>query len=65
MRSILSAQDRSCRRQAVQLNAGAALYIAGKAGSYREGVRLAGEIIDSGAAERKLQQFIRLTNRTA
>ncbi len=65
VRSILSAQDRSCRRQAVQLNAGAALYIAGKAGSYREGVRLAGEIIDSGAAERKLQQFIRLTNRTA
>ena len=38
VRSILSAQDRSCRRQAVQLNAGAALYIAGKAGSYREGV---------------------------
>ena len=30
VRSILSAQDRSCRRQAVQLNAGAALYIAGK-----------------------------------
>ena len=65
VRAILGAQERGCRRHAVQLNAGAALYIAGRAGSYRDGVRLAGDIIDSGAAARKLEQFVRLTNRIA
>lgn len=40
-RNIISGQDKGARRQAVCLNAGAALYIAGAAGSLEEGVRVA------------------------
>lgn len=39
------------------LNSGAALYIAGRAESMEEGVRMAEEIIDSGKAKRKLEEF--------
>ena len=50
------------KRNAVLLNAGAALYIAGKAESMKEGVKLAGEIIDSGKALETLDKFITLSN---
>lgn len=49
-------------RNAVVLNAGAALYVAGRAETIREGIRLAEEAIDSGRAKEKLEQFIRLSN---
>lgn len=49
-------------RDAVLLNAGAGLYIGGKAESFKEGVQLAAELIDSGAAEEKLEQLIRVSN---
>lgn len=62
-RAILSGEDRSAKRQAVCLNAGAALYITGKADTIEKGVRLAEELIDSGAAYEKLQQFIEESNR--
>ncbi|NLT57920.1 MAG: anthranilate phosphoribosyltransferase [Clostridiales bacterium] len=51
------------RRDAVLLNAGAGLYVAGKAASLPDGVRLAAELIDSGAASAKLAEFIRESNR--
>ena len=51
------------KRQAVCLNAGAALYIAGKAASIEEGVKLAESLIDSGAALKKLEEFIEETNK--
>lgn len=60
-RAILAGEDRGPRRQAVCLNAGAALYIAEKAASIEEGVRLAEQLIDSGAAAAKLQQFVDAT----
>jgi anthranilate phosphoribosyltransferase len=44
------------------MNAGAGLYIAGKASTMEEGVKLAAELIDSGKAYEKLQQFIKETN---
>lgn len=47
------------RRNAVVLNAGAAFYIAGKAQTIEEGVKLAETIIDSGKAAEKLAQFAR------
>ena len=50
------------KRNAVLLNAGAALYIDGKADSMKEGVALAAEIIDSGKAAKTLEQFIALSN---
>ena len=50
------------KRNAVLLNAGAALYIAGKAESMKEGVKLAGEIIDSGKALETLNMLIKVSN---
>ncbi len=40
------------KRNAVVLNSAAALYVAGKADSIEDGVRLASEIIDSGRAKK-------------
>lgn len=40
------------------MNAGAALYVAQKAASIAEGVRLAERLIDSGAALRTLDTFV-------
>lgn len=56
-RAILDGQ-KGPRRDAVLLNAGAAFYIAGKAATIKEGVMLAAELIDAGAAKEKLRQFI-------
>lgn len=49
-------------RDAVLLNAAAALMVADKAGTLREGVALARESIDSGAARSKIDALRRLTN---
>ena len=51
------------KRNAVLLNAGAALYIAGKADTMKDGVALARELIDSGAAARTLEKLIVVSNR--
>lgn len=45
------------------MNAGAALYIGGKAGSMKEGIVLAAQLIDSGKALRTLKQLIEVSNR--
>lgn len=45
------------------MNAGAALYIGGKAESMGDGIRLAEELIDSGKALETLNQFIEVSNR--
>ncbi|MDO4261840.1 MAG: anthranilate phosphoribosyltransferase [Eubacteriales bacterium] len=60
-RSIL-AGERGAKRDAVLLNAGAGLYIGGKADSLAGGVSLAARLIDSGAAMRELEAFIRESN---
>ena len=57
-RKILSGEDRGAKRCAVCLNAGAAIYIAGKAATMEEGVRMAERLIDEGAAAGKLEQCI-------
>jgi len=49
-------------RDIVQLNAGAAIYVAGLSVSLAEGVKKAGEVIASGAAKNKLEQLIRVSN---
>ena len=61
-RAILSGQQ-GHKRNAVLLNAGAALYIGGKADSMEKGVVLASEIIDSGAALQTLEAFVEVSNR--
>lgn len=50
------------QRDTVLLNAGAALYIAGKAENIAAGVKLAAALIDSGAALQKLDALIRASN---
>ena len=54
--------EKGPRRDAVVMNAGAALYIAGKAADIEGGIRLAEEMIDSGRAEKQLEAFIRLSH---
>ena len=61
-RAILSG-EKGPKRDAVLLNAGAALYIGGKAATLAQGITLAAEIIDSGKALETLEQFIAVSNR--
>ena len=61
-KAILKGEEKGPKRQAVCLNAGAALYIAGKAASIEEGVKLAESLIDSGALK-KLGEFVEETNK--
>ena len=62
-RAILGGTERGPKRSAVCLNAGAALYITGNANTLEAGVRMAEELIDSGKAMEKLEEFIRESNR--
>lgn len=60
-RDILNG-EKGHKRNAVLMNAGAALYIGGKAESMKDGIQLAAEIIDSGRAAETLERFIALSN---
>jgi len=62
---VLSALENKAgaARDIVALNAGAAIYVAGKAGSMEEGVEQAFEAIASGAARAKLDKFVQLTQK--
>ena len=51
------------KRDAVLMNAGAALYIGGKADSMKAGTALAAEILDSGKALETLRKLIEVSNR--
>lgn len=51
------------KRNAVLMNAGAALYIGGKAETLKDGIALATEIIDSGKALETLDKLIEVSNR--
>ncbi len=54
---------KDARRDIVLLNAAAGLVASGKAPDLKEGIRLAAEAIDSGAAIRKLEQLKAFTNK--
>ncbi|QUC67082.1 anthranilate phosphoribosyltransferase [Aristaeella hokkaidonensis] len=54
--------EKGPKRDAVLMNAGAALYIGGKAESLAEGIKLAAEIIDSGKATKTLEKLISVSN---
>lgn len=62
-RAILEGREKGAKRQAVCLNAGAALYITGRTETIEEGVKLAEKLIDEGAALKKLDEFITESNR--
>lgn len=58
LRGVLSGELRDAKRDVVLLNAGAALVAGGKADDIGEGIKIAAEVIDSGAALGKLERLI-------
>lgn len=54
--------EKGPKRDIVLLNAGMGMYIGGRASTLEEGVRIAAETIDSGAAMKKLDEMVKLTN---
>jgi anthranilate phosphoribosyltransferase len=58
VRRILSGEEQGPKRDAVLLNAGAALFVAGKTKSQAEGWELAEETIDGGKAMAKLRELM-------
>ena len=61
-RDILAGKITGAKRDIVLMNAGAGLFIAGKAESIQDGVRLAAELIDSGKALEKIKEMIEVSN---
>jgi anthranilate phosphoribosyltransferase len=57
IRQILDGKERGPRRDAVLLNAAAALFVAGAVRTMTEGWDLAGAVIDSGRAAQKLEEL--------
>ena len=54
--------EKGHKRNAVLINAGAALYIGGKANSIKDGINLAAKLIDSGKALKTLNKLIEISN---
>lgn len=61
-RNILNGTLRDGKRNAVCLNAGAAIYVAGKADSLTEGIKIAEETIDSGKAIERMNEIVAFSN---
>jgi anthranilate phosphoribosyltransferase len=61
VRDIL-AGNKNPQRDITVLNAGAAIYVSGKAQSFRDGVKMAEESIDSRKASKKLQELVDATH---
>ncbi len=61
-RAVLSGEERGAKRNAVLLNAGAGLFVAGKAETLQDGVSMAAKLIDSGLACKKLEEFVKRSN---
>jgi anthranilate phosphoribosyltransferase len=58
VRALLRGEDRGPRRDALRLNAGAALFVADRVRSIAEGWDVVGELIDRGAAAAKLEELV-------
>ena len=64
IRSVLAGEP-GAKRDIVLLNAGAAVWVGGKAGSLAEGMAAAAESVDSGRAKRALDKLVKLSNEPA
>ena len=62
-RDTLSGKDRGPKFETVLMNAGAALYIAGKATDIADGIEKARELIDNGEALKAMERFVDLSNK--
>jgi anthranilate phosphoribosyltransferase len=63
LRGVLN-NEAGAARDIVILNAGAALYAANVTTSIKDGIALARQVIESGAAKQKLEQFIAFTQKS-
>jgi anthranilate phosphoribosyltransferase len=63
LRGVLN-NEAGAARDIVILNAGAALYAANVSTSIKDGIALARQVIESGAAKQKLEQFIAFTQKS-
>ena len=61
-RDILTGKEKGPKRDIVVMNAGMSLYLGKDGISLEEGIQMAQEILDSGKAYEKLQEFVKLTN---
>jgi len=62
-RGILSGEIKGSKRDAVLLNAAAALFVDGKANSIEEGIKIAAEVIDSGKAIAHLEKIVEISKK--
>lgn len=60
-RKLLKGELRGAKRDIALLNAGLGIYVGGKAESVEEGVRVAEQMIDSGRAYAKMEEFAALS----
>jgi anthranilate phosphoribosyltransferase len=58
VRAVFEGRDRSARRSAILLNAAGAIAAGGNAADLREGLAVAEEAVDSGAAAERLEELI-------
>ena len=63
LRDVLSGKEAGPARDITLVNAGAAIYVASRSGSIKEGVQLAERSIESGAAQGALEAFVKTTRR--
>ena len=61
-RGILDGSITGTKRNAVVMNAGAAIFVAGKADSIAEGIKIAEAMIDSGKARAAMNRYIAASN---
>jgi anthranilate phosphoribosyltransferase len=62
VRDVLGGKDRGARRDIVLLNAAAALVVSDVVDHFEQGWNRAVDLIDSGAARKKLEDFVETTN---
>lgn len=58
-RGILDGTIKDCKRDTVLMNAGAGLYIGGKAATLADGIKMATELVDSGKALTTLDAYVK------
>lgn len=62
IRGVFSGRITGAKKDAIILNAAGALIVGGKADGFAEGIRLAKELVESGQAQRKLEELVRNSN---
>lgn len=61
LKKILNGGEKGAKRDIVLINAAAGIVIGGKAANLKEGLNMATEVLDSGKAYKKLEEFIEFT----